>query len=256
MKALVVFRGGVGDFFLWLTRAQALLRLHEEDHVTLAIVSKWPEAIRAWAWRMLPRKFDDVVELQPYGRPVPRSATWDALVGHDVVYHWDVWLGARGTPAKDHPMQPVDRWFPRLALDPYPRLDIQGDGVGGTVLQVEGISVGAVQEPAWWAEGARALPPPVRVLGRPEGSPGAYGAEGVVSDPLAIYAAIKSASRLVGVDSGCRNIALTTRTPVLEIETPWEGMPDYDVFVPPWYRDRWRLVLPGSPLSVLARGAW
>ncbi len=44
----------------------------------------------------------------------------------------------------------------------------------------------------------------------------------------------------MGIDSGFRNIALTTRTPVVEIRpevAASSGYPSYEVFVPKPYRD-------------------
>ncbi len=250
MRVAVAFRGGVGDWWLWMVKIPALLRFHKDDEVILAICSPWPEAMMAWSGQLRGRQFDETHILKPYTRPIAADHMEKMMVGRDLVYHLDVWKGPRGASAIDHPMCPVESVHPHLKVDWHPTLKIKQDGVGGTVIQVEGNAVGAVCEPEWWRAGLEEFPKPVRLLGRSVMEPSAYGASANLTDPLEIYAAIQSAEVMVGVDSGFRNVAFTTRTPVVEIRKIGLGLPDYDVFVPEPYRSRMLFLdLDPPPLS-------
>lgn len=237
MNVRAVFRGGVGDFFLWLTRMVPMLEFHKDDNVSLAICSPWPEGVKAWTERLLPRKFDSIVVL-PYGRPVPVQSMDGAFLGQDMVYHCDHWCGPRNTSSFKGELHAVDTVFKHFGVEWYPQLDIPGDAVGGTVLQVQGRSVGDVGSPAWWRKLARNFHPPIRILGQAPRPPREYGAFAQIKDPVGIYSAIKSAYAFVGLDSGFRNIAFTLKVPVIEIETPGKGYPSKAVFSPPAYRGR------------------
>jgi hypothetical protein len=239
MNVRVVFRGGVGDYFLWLTRMVKILQFHKDDNVSLAICAPWSDAIRVWSERIKGRKFDSI-DVVPYGRPVPPHSMDCAFLAQDLIYYCDLWRGDRGANSVDGSLHSANSVFHHVGRDIYPELDIPGDGIGGTCVQVQGRSVGNVGQPSWWKQVLHKFPGPIRLLGQMPRPAHEYGADAHVTGPVAIYSAIKSAHAFVGIDSGFRNIAFTLKVPVLEIETPAAGYPNKDVFSPVQYRSRTR----------------
>lgn len=244
-RVTVAFRGGVGDFFCWLPYIEGILRFHKGCEFSFVASASWPDAIRLYVSHLdCPIRFSSV-EVHEHERPMPSHLFEGCFVGSDLIYHLDVWKGNRGEPVRSVKMRPMGEFYPWIKPNFYPSIGLNSDPVGGTVIQVNGKSVGKVMDAQWWRDGMKKFPQPVRLLGdtpmRCSSDPQAYGASDQIKDPASIYAAIKGAKAMIGVDSGFRNIAFTCGVPVLElVKTPPPGMgyPDYDVFVPSVYRKK------------------
>lgn len=215
-REAIIFRGGVGDFFLWLPYLQTLAQRCTGIYVN----STWPEAICTWIEAMFAHL--PILDVLDYARPTSPALLAELYDRHPTIHICDVYRGDLTNLASPRAL------FPNLEIDPFTPLGISATAPGGTVIQTIGASVGEIEIPPATLKHA---PRPLTWL------------DGW-TDPIALYATIRGAKLLIGIDSGFRNIAFTCRVPVLEVVSPGKGNPDYEVFVPHVYRDRWTLIDP------------
>ncbi len=181
MNVTIYFRGGVGDFFIWLPYIIYLASdRHAADRVRVLVCSHWPEAIQYYLTELCAGEVE-VCEVEPYSRPIAEAAAHLSMIGADLVYHMDVWKGRSGQAPRDVPLKSPERTFPDIAENIthwFNLLTIPADKTGGTVIQVRGRSVGEVAPAEWWRQGLAGsdFPKPIRLVGSRSGEPQDWGA--------------------------------------------------------------------------------